>query len=70
MTSGQTFSARLPYANTAASGRTVVRGVVSLTPAPGTPCALATTLETFDTSTGVTHVFFAGPEVVVRGFGR
>jgi hypothetical protein len=63
VTSGQTFSAKLPYASTAASGRTVVRGVVSLTTTSGTPCALATTLETYDTTTGATHAFFIGTEV-------
>jgi hypothetical protein len=67
VTSGQTFSAKLPYATTAASGRTVVRGVVSLTTTSGTPCALTTTLETYDTTTGVTHIFLVGPET---GFGR
>jgi hypothetical protein len=67
VTSGQTFSAKLPYASTAASGRTVVRGVVSHTITAGTPCALATTLETYDTTTGVTHIFFVGSEA---GFGR
>jgi hypothetical protein len=70
VTSGQTFSAKLPYSATAASGRTVVRGVVSLTLTSGTPCALATTLETYDTSTGVTHVFFVGSEVDLGRFGR
>ena len=68
--SGQTFSAKLPYATTAASGRTVVRGEVSVTVTPGTACVLATTLETYDTTTGVTHVFFAGPELQGSGFGR
>jgi hypothetical protein len=70
VTSGQTFSAKLPYATTAASGRTVVRGEVSVTVTPGTACLLATTLETYDTTTGVTHVFFAGPELQGSGFGR
>jgi hypothetical protein len=69
VTSGQTFSAKLPYANTAATGRTVVRPVVTLTITPGTPCTLATTLETYDSTTGVTHLFFAGPEEV-SGIGR
>lgn len=59
VTSGQAFSKPLPYVTTAASGRTVVRGVVSLmipaTSAP--PCSLAIVLETFETTTGVTHVY-------------
>jgi hypothetical protein len=59
VTSGQTFSKPLPYSTTAASGRTVVRGVVSLTiPATSAPpCSLSIVLETFDTATGVTHVY-------------
>ena len=59
VTSGQIFSATLPYAKIAASGRTTVRGVVSLTVTTGTarpPCTLETSLETFDTATGATHM--------------
>jgi hypothetical protein len=62
VTSGEIFSATLPFAKTAASGtRTEVVGVVSVTTASGTPCGLRTSLETFDTSSGVTHVYLAGP---------
>ena len=59
VTSGQTFSKPLPYSTTAASGRTIVRGVVSLTiPATSAPpCSLSIVLETFDTATGATHVY-------------
>jgi hypothetical protein len=61
VTSGEIFSATLPFAKSAATGtRTEVVGVVSVTTASGTPCGLRTSLETFDTATGVTHVYLAG----------
>jgi hypothetical protein len=73
--SGQIFSATLPYASTGAAGsRTVVRaqialGVVtiaSLQPPPA--CVLSSSLETWDTATGVTHSLIAGltPTGVIR----
>jgi len=62
VSSGEIFSAALPFAKTAATGtRTEVVGVVSITTTAGTPCGLRTSLETFDTETGVTHVYLAGP---------
>ena len=85
LSSGQIFSARLPYATAAASGtaRIVVRAAISTTlnlssaPNPvvnGTTvlplllpnCFLTSSLETYDTATGVTHVFYAnsGPQAV------
>jgi hypothetical protein len=71
VTAGQTFSKALPYSTTAASGRTVVRGVVSLTTTSGSnaPCSLEITMETFDTTTGVTHVYFVG-DSAFSGRGR
>jgi|GEM_PF-2138555 len=64
---GQIFSASLPYASLGVSGgaRTVIRGQISVSSAPfATPnvivsnsCSLAYSFETFDTATGVTHVF-------------
>jgi len=59
VTSGQIFSASLPYSKAGTSGtRTVVRATVTLTETAGSgvPCDLASSLETFDTTTGVTHV--------------
>jgi hypothetical protein len=74
ITSGKTFSATLPYASTAASGRTVVRAVVTQTFTTGSsaaPCQLASSLETYDTATGVTHGFVTGPESAsIPSFGR
>jgi hypothetical protein len=65
VTSGQIASLSVPYASVGGSGRTEVRGVITLTETigSGVPCSLATSLETYDTSTGVTHVFYpsAGP---------
>lgn len=64
---GEIFSAKLPYSAADASGdsRIVIRAVVSLdfntpTPAVAAPpaCMLGGSLETYDTSSGVTHVFF------------
>jgi hypothetical protein len=58
VTSGQVFSASLPFSKAGASGiRAEIVGSVQLTLASSTPCALANSLETFDTSSGVTHVF-------------
>jgi hypothetical protein len=72
--SGQIFSATLPYASTGAAGsRTVVRAQIALlTVTTGSlqlaPCALASSLETYDTATGVTHSLIAGlaPTGIIR----
>jgi hypothetical protein len=61
LTSGQISSVKLPYASAGASGsRAVVRPVVTATGTRGSgaaPCALSISVETYDTATGVTHVF-------------
>jgi hypothetical protein len=62
-TSGQVFSASLPFSKAGATGtRAEIVGSVQLTTSTSssTPCALAQSLETFDTSSGVTHVFLGG----------
>lgn len=63
VTSGQTFSASLPFAKVGASGtRTEIRGVVTVTDTTGTgaaPCQLTSSIETYDTATGVTHAYLA-----------
>lgn len=65
--SGQIFSITLPFGSTGASGsRTVVRA--QITPAtvaiaglePPPSCILASSLETYDTTSGATHAFAAG----------
>jgi hypothetical protein len=60
---GKTDSVTLPYSATSASGRTEIRGVITLTITSGmpAPCNLVSSLETYDTSSGVTHAFVAGP---------
>ncbi len=85
--SGQTLSAKLPYASAAASGaaRIVVRPEIlvtlniTTTPPPVTngtavpvlplllpSCFLTSSVEIYDTATGVTHAFYAnsGPQTV------
>jgi hypothetical protein len=63
---GDVASAPLPYALTGASGaRTVIRVAITVSPilvttdsGPQTaPCTLLSSLETFDSATGVTHAF-------------
>ncbi len=63
----QVISTALPYASTGASGgRIVVLAVITpATVAPSSdglipPCALVSSLETFDTASGATHVFVSG----------
>ena len=58
LTSNELKSVSLPYSEvTGASGRTEVRGVITQTGTSGVPCQLLISLETFDTTTGVTHVY-------------
>jgi hypothetical protein len=72
---GQIFSATLPYSqipasSTSASGRTAIRAVVTITGTPSlstAPCSLAANIETFDTSTGVTHVHVEGGTLPLSG---
>jgi hypothetical protein len=63
VTSGQIFAASLSFSKAGASGsRAEIVGSVQLivsTSSPA-PCALSSSLETFDTSSGVTHVFLGG----------
>jgi hypothetical protein len=64
---GQVFSATLPYGSAGVTGgaRAEIRGEVQLLATPSatanaivfSPCSLSYSFETFDTSTGVTHVF-------------
>lgn len=66
-TSGQTASVSLPFNSAGLSGRGVIRAIVavtvSATPVPA--CALTTSLETFDTSSGATHAYLAGGDMIV-----
>ena len=59
VTSGQISSVSLPFSRVGATGlRTEIVGVVSLTTTSGSnvPCELVTSLETYDTSSGATHL--------------
>ena len=58
--SGVISSVSLPFAKVGVTGtRTEIRGVITRTVTlnSGVPCSLEATFETYDTSTGVTHVF-------------
>lgn len=72
---GQSVDVKLAFANAASSGTRVdVRAVIAATQTSGTPCVLAYSLQTYDTSSGDTHLYLASapsPEVpVVISFGR
>jgi hypothetical protein len=64
----QLKSVSLPYSSTAATGRAEIRAVITQTITSGSdvPCRLLTSLETYDTASGVTHVYLSGGE---GGFG-
>jgi hypothetical protein len=61
---GQIYSASLPYSDIAVgdrpsgNGRTTIWAAVTINGSnnSSTPCTLASNIETFDTSTGVTHI--------------
>jgi hypothetical protein len=62
--SGVTASVTLPFAKTASTSvRTEVRGVIALTSVSKVPCSLSTSLETYDTTSGVTHVYLSTGEI-------
>ena len=61
LTAGQVFSAKLPFATSGGTGvRTIIVSEVSSKFTSGTPCSLAVSLETYDTSSGATHVEVTG----------
>ena len=65
--SGVTSSVSLPFSSAGISGtRGEVRAVVSVTRTSGTPCSLLTSLQTFDTSSGATHLYLSSGD---GGFG-
>jgi hypothetical protein len=49
----------------AGASRVLIRTVVATTQTSGVPCSLAYTLNTFDTTSGVTHVFLVGASPAV-----
>jgi hypothetical protein len=62
--SGQTQSISILGSNantgTTTGSRAEVRAIVTLNVVHGTPCSLVDSLETFDSTTGATHVFLLG----------
>ena len=69
LTSGQMKAVTLPYTSSGtSSGRALVRAVISVTLTSGTPCQLASSLATYDTSTGATHAYVDGGEMA-GGYG-
>jgi hypothetical protein len=68
---GQSATATLPYAQAGQSGRAAIRAQITVTRTSGSnpPCLLRTLFETFDTTTGATHVHVDGGEEVVKGGG-
>jgi hypothetical protein len=69
---GQLFSTRLPYVSATGTGpRMVIQSAITLGAAPSTisvlgafpptpPCRLVYSLETYDSTTGVTHAYVSG----------
>lgn len=66
---GQSAVASLPYSQAGQSGRAVVRARVTLTRAAGSAasCSLKAFFETFDTTTGATHIHIDGGPFVIGG---
>lgn len=61
LAAGAVTSINLPFSSSGlTSPRGLLRTVVSETFTPSVPCQLSFTLNTFDTTTGVTHVFLTG----------
>lgn len=72
-TAGQVASVSLPFARTGISGnRGVVRAVIQFTFTSGVPCSPNYSLETFETSSGATHLSITGAGISggQGGFGR
>jgi hypothetical protein len=63
VTSGEIYSATLTAAKLGVvnGSRSEFIGSVQLALTPKTPCTLAISLETFDATTGVTHVYLTSP---------
>lgn len=78
VTSGETSSVTLPYSKSGGSGaRTEIRGIISQTETEGSgaaPCSLVSSLETYDSSSSVTHVYYVigseSVQVAPAPFGR
>lgn len=58
---GQIFSTSLAWGSLGVGGRAEVVAAVEMTQTLTTPCALSTSLETYDTGTGATHSYQTNP---------
>jgi hypothetical protein len=67
VTSGQIYSVSLPFAKTGASVRTEIRGVIGYSTTSDVPCTLSSSLETYDSTTGVTHIFLSNDATAAGG---
>ncbi len=64
LASNAATSINLAFSGTGITGtRGLIRAVLASTVTSGVPCALSYSLNTFDTGTGATHLFLAGPTV-------
>jgi hypothetical protein len=69
VTAGQLTSASLPFANAGISGvRGEIRGQIQLSITRGVPCAVTFAFETFDTTTGDTHLYLTRQDTVTSYF--
>jgi hypothetical protein len=67
---GATSPVSLAFVNAGFTGnRGELRVVISLTRTSGVPCQLETSISTFDTSSGATHLFVSGPSMVIVPIG-
>ncbi len=70
LAAGAVTSVTLPFSSAGLTGnRGLIRTVVATTTTNGVPCSLSFTLNTYDTSSGVTHVFITGSGVAQPGNG-
>ena len=61
LTAGQSSSVKLAFASSGGSGsRTIIVPGVTATFTSGTPCSLSMSVETYDTSSGATHLEVSG----------
>jgi hypothetical protein len=71
---GQVSSVTLPFSKAGLTGsRGVIRPAITITTTSGVPCSLEYSIETFDTSSGATHIYYSPQAVSVSSgqqFGR
>jgi hypothetical protein len=67
LTSGEIVSASLAGNTLATTGQAVVLGSIQVTQTAGTPCVISASMETYDTTSGATHVYLSNPASSVPG---